>query len=497
MTKTAEAPVWHYRKEGTTAGPFTFCQMKAAATNGELRPFHQIWANGMAVWLEAAKIRGLFDCPVPDAPVPGKAAVQPQYFISENGQRFGPVGLSQLRERVAAQQLRPEDLVWREGWPKWQAAQAVPDLFPLRQNSAVSRTVMPPPPVPPVPPAESFRSTQPEMTTAEQLPADQVQLKPSPSAITDALPAVPFGMIRLVCWSGLFGGWSALLGWAVAELLIGRWVGQHFLLAVLMVLFVASALGAGLSQVEALITSQWKTQRKQLLPGLLGGLAGGMFGGLLGNLLYLLMGGEIPWLGFLGRLLGWTLLGASIVSFEGLFRRHWRRFRNGLLGGSVGGFLGGLFFNPMSYVIGSPVSSRAFAFVLLGLNIGLFVGLVQVLLKEAWVTVQAGFRPGRQLILNDTITTMGTSESANLIFIAYGAQGVEPIHLKIRRDDDGSYILEDSGSRKGTYWNGERIHRPQRLADGDVIRFGINEIRFHERFRPRQAEPKLAGGGSC
>ena len=275
---------------------------------------------------------------------------------------------------------------------------------------------------------------------------------------------------------------------------MGRWVGRHFLLAVLMVLVVASAIGAGLSQVEALITWQWKAQRKQLVFGLIGGLAGGLFGGLLGNLFYYLLGGNVAILSFLGRLLGWTLLGTSIGICDGVFRRHWRRFRNGLIGGSIGGFLGGLFFNPVNYIIGSPISSRAFAFVLLGLSIGLFVGLVQVLLKEAWVTVEAGFRPGRQLILNDAVTTMGTSEKASLIFIPYGVKGMEPIHLRIRRADDGSYILEDNDSRSGTYLNGEKVDRPDRLKNGDVIQFGVNKVRFQERYRPRQAEVEPVGG---
>ena len=131
------------------------------------------------------------------------------------------------------------------------------------------------------------------------------------------------------------------------------------------------------------------------------------------------------------------------------------------------------------------------------LRVGLFVGLVQVLLKEAWVTVQTGFRPGRQLILNDAVTTMGTSEKASLIFIAYGARGVEPIHLRIHRAADGSYFLEDAGSRSGTFLNGKAIARPERLADGDVIRFGVNEVRFQERYRPRQAEAKATGGAAC
>jgi hypothetical protein len=293
-----------------------------------------------------------------------------------------------------------------------------------------------------------------------------------------------FGMARLVYWSTLIGGWSALVGWGLAELIFGRWVDNLFL-AVLMVVMVASALGAGLSQVNGLITAQWRSQIRFVGPGLLGGFLGGLLGGLLANLLYLLVGQKIAFLGFLGRVLGWTLLGLSIGICEGILERHWRKFRNGLIGGSLGGFLGGLFFNPVNWIIGSPVSSRAFAFVMLGLSIGFFLSLVQVLLKEAWLTVEEGFRPGRQLILSQRITTMGTSEKASLIFIAYGAKGVEPVHVRICRRDSGRFVLEDNDSRGGTLLNDEPIDRPTGLENGDVIQLGVNRVRFHERVRAR------------
>jgi hypothetical protein len=255
-----------------------------------------------------------------------------------------------------------------------------------------------------------------------------------------------------------------------------------------MIVVVAAAIGAGLSQAEALSTSQWKRQRRQLFLGALGGLVGGLFGGLVGNFLYLLLGSSAPFLGFLGRVLGWTLLGASIGVCEGLLKRHWRRFRNGLIGGLCGGLLGGLCFNPITSLIGSPLSSRAFAFVLLGLSIGLLLGLVQVLLKEAWLTVETGYRPGRQLILNDEVIILGTTERSHLIFAAQGARGVEPIHAHIRHTAGGGWILEDNNSRTGTLRNGERIDRPVLLQDSDVIQFGVNTVRFHERYRPRQAQ---------
>jgi hypothetical protein len=166
--------------------------------------------------------------------------------------------------------------------------------------------------------------------------------------------------------------------------------------------------------------------------------------------------------------------------------RDWRRIRNGMIGGTIGGFLGGLLFDPLNFLIGSPVASRAFAFVAVGLCLGLFLSLVEVLLKEAWLTVEGGFRPGRQLILKQSETTLGTSEKSSLIFIAYGAKGVEPIHVKIHRDPQGAFFLEDCRSRTGTLLNGTPLTCPTILNNGDLIQFGVNRVRFNIRLQPQR-----------
>ena len=135
------------------------------------------------------------------------------------------------------------------------------------------------------------------------------------------------------------------------------------------------------------------------------------------------------------------------------------------------------------------MSSRAVSFVLLGLFIGLAIGLAQVILKEAWLTVENGFRPGRQMILGNDLITMGTSEKASLIFIAYGAKGVEPIHLKISKQADGRFVLEDNQSRTGTKLNGQPIAEPTPIKDGDAIGFGVNVVRFNERVKHGDTPP--------
>lgn len=282
---------------------------------------------------------------------------------------------------------------------------------------------------------------------------------------------------RLVFYSAVVGGWSAFVGWLLAQLLFGRWVDVSFLLVALMVGIVAAFIGGGLSQVAGLINLRWGDQVHRLGPGIVGGLAGGIAGALLGSLIHA-MAGEF------GRVIGWAFMGIGIGVAEGIYEQSPRKLRNGLIGGALGGFLGGLLFFLFNLIgLGTDVSKRATGFVILGVCIGLFIGLVQVVLKEAWLTVEQGFRPGRQLILAQPLLTLGTSEKASLIFIAYGAKGVEPIHLQIQRLPDGRYVVQDNQSRTGTFVNGQRLSGPALLRDGDRLQFGTNVVRFNERVR--------------
>jgi len=127
--------------------------------------------------------------------------------------------------------------------------------------------------------------------------------------------------------------------------------------------------------------------------------------------------------------------------------------------------------------------SRALAFVILGLSVGALIGLTQVVLKEAWLTVVDGFRPGRQLILSQSVTTLGRGDHLPLPFLGYAGKDLESEHLHIVRQPDGSYQVEDHQSRIGTRVNGQFIQGPVTLRDGDLIRLGSNIVRFNQSGR--------------
>jgi hypothetical protein len=51
-----------------------------------------------------------------------------QWWYGEQGRQQGPVGDDELRAMVAAGQLGPQSMVWREGLPAWQPLTAFPEL---------------------------------------------------------------------------------------------------------------------------------------------------------------------------------------------------------------------------------------------------------------------------------------------------------------------------------------------------------------------------------
>jgi rod shape determining protein RodA len=53
--------------------------------------------------------------------------------------------------------------------------------------------------------------------------------------------------------------------------------------------------------------------------------------------------------------------------------------------------------------------------------------------------------------------------------------GVEPEHARLRRTDDGRYVVKDTGSAAGTFVNGEQIQGEQVLGHHDVMRFGTSQ----------------------
>ena len=71
---------WHYTSGGAQLGPVSTGQLRELARAGRVTPGDLVWKEGMAEWVAASKLKGLFDGAVAAAAVgPGEYDVQPAY----------------------------------------------------------------------------------------------------------------------------------------------------------------------------------------------------------------------------------------------------------------------------------------------------------------------------------------------------------------------------------------------------------------------------------
>jgi hypothetical protein len=293
-----------------------------------------------------------------------------------------------------------------------------------------------------------------------------------------------------IYYCALVGGWAAFVGW-----LLGRLVypSPLVLKAGVRGLFLGMALALGLGLLDALWNLSLRRAGEiaaRVGVAFLIGCVGGFLGGLIGQALY----GLVTVFFVFGWVLTGVLIGASVGAFEwfatgarGENTRGARaKFMKALLGGACGGFLGGVLAGLLGLMDGlfpekdpnDVLSPSCWGFIALGACIGLLVGLAQVILKEAWLRVEAGFRPGREMILAKEQFTLGRAEACDLGL--FGDNTIEKTHARILQQGNG-YFLEDAGSSGGTYVNDALVRGRHPLRGGDLIRVGNSLIRFNER----------------
>jgi hypothetical protein len=92
--------------------------------------------------------------------------------------------------------------------------------------------------------------------------------------------------------------------------------------------------------------------------------------------------------------------------------------------------------------------------------------------------------------LLDETTTIGRTPSNG---IALPDSSVSSNHARVQRTS-GGFVIEDVGSRNGTYVNSDKVTGKRALADGDVIRFGKVLLTFNvavETKRETTTQPEM------
>ncbi|TWT68463.1 SpoIIE family protein phosphatase [Crateriforma conspicua] len=98
---------------------------------------------------------------------------------------------------------------------------------------------------------------------------------------------------------------------------------------------------------------------------------------------------------------------------------------------------------------------------------------------------QADAAPAERFELTEAVTTIGRHPDCTIVVEA-GA--VSRFHARILHTDD-EFRVEDSGSRNGTFLNGQLIAEPHVLQEGDRVRISDIDFVFH-----REDVPQFAAG---
>lgn len=288
-----------------------------------------------------------------------------------------------------------------------------------------------------------------------------------------------------IYYCALAGGWAAFLTWVLVQLTGIAAMERVFVKAML----IGGLLGGMVAAAVGLIDA-WQHARglerwvRSVVAGGLG-FVGGTIGGFVGQALNYYVG--LP--AFLGWMLAGVLIGLALGAVDafqavrrGTDRRGaYRKLQNGLYGGLLGGLIGGLPFTFLDNVQRLRTSGLTISLVLLGSLIGLMIGLAQVILKDAWLVVVEGFRPGRELSLTKDVTTIGRAEDCDLGL--FGDKAVAKLHARILAKNN-HYLLAPAADAGETLVNDAPVGaNPVPLHAGDSIRIGRSVIRFGERSR--------------
>jgi hypothetical protein len=269
----------------------------------------------------------------------------------------------------------------------------------------------------------------------------------------------------------LTGAWGGFFAWIILDVLLGWFPASAYVDALLNGAVIGLCVGAMMGGFLGLIERDLRRAASGLGIGTLTGLVGGMVGLLVGELMFQLSGQVVAL-----RIAGWALFGFALGVSEGLVTRSWRRALFGAIGGAAGGLLGSLAFIAERNQLTLPAFSRALGFTILGALLGLFIGLVPVMI--GWIggslkVVSSGRNEGKEITLEKKVVRIGRDDTCDLKLLADGQ--IAPVHVEIRREKAG-YVLHPNGGATVRV-NGQPV-ASHVLQKGDRIQVEREEIVF-------------------
>jgi hypothetical protein len=89
--------------------------------------------------------------------------------------------------------------------------------------------------------------------------------------------------------------------------------------------------------------------------------------------------------------------------------------------------------------------------------------------EMAMLVVVEGSRPGKRILIEHPELVIGRSDACSLVI---PERQVSREHARIRQDGD-RYVIEDMGSKNGTFINGRELTGSHLLQDGDEVQIAL------------------------
>lgn len=283
----------------------------------------------------------------------------------------------------------------------------------------------------------------------------------------------------------LLGGLGGLLGWLLITVLVrlpSDTTVMLFLRVALTGSLIGVALGAACGSWEGLFRD--RSARRLMRGAGIGagvGFAGGAVGLLAGEIIFSLAGG-----GLFFRSIGWAIFGGLVGTGEGLSNRMPQKTRYGAFGGLLGGLIGGSTYEFLATALQGLGVSRdvaiaaggAIGLVLLGMFIGCLVGLVEDLLRAAWLMFTSGRFEGQTRTLDPAkpSTSIGRSELADICILADPL--IVTAHAVIE-PEAGGFVLAAADGEVRVHQSGDWVPvNRHTLSSGEMFQIGFSRVRF-------------------
>ena len=329
--------------------------------------------------------------------------------------------------------------------------------------------------------------------------AGDVGMKTKASAPLSAAHAIAYGNLLAMTLSGILGG---ALGWLLTEPLQAAAASNSDLAtlvqqAVLFAALVGGAIGMAIGIAAGIAVGVSRKAVSWAFSGLLWGAVGGALGGGIAQYIYGVISIDYllsPISQLLLRATGWSIMGVFFGLAQAATVPAAKKMRNGIIGGALGGLLGGMAFQLILNASAHSGSlGRLLALCAMGAAIGILLGLVEEVAKEAWLRVIAGPLTGKQFILYEERTVIGSHPSCAIML--FKDPQVAPEHAEIRNERT-DYALAGLTPGAPVTVNGQFMTR-RNLQDGDVIGIGATRFEFRERAREnagKAGQTKKRGG---